>query len=735
MRRGYRCVFILAALFACACVSGCKSGGTTALTVTTSSLPNGAIGTSYTPALTAVGGTPGYTWSQSLGGVMPGGVTFTSTGNFTGTPTAAGTFGPYVFQVMDSTGASAPSAPLSITITNAGLTIVSSSLPQGTVNVAYSFTLVATGGAPPYTWTQASGGAMPPGLSNITSGGVIAGTPTSTGTFGPYVFTVTDSANATATSAFLTITIGLPTTSSCLPLGNESALNSASPYAFLIKGTDGSGNPVDIAGSFTPDGSGGLVNATADYNGFTNGPVQMQVNLAASSYSFGSSTLGCLALVFSGPVGGAVNARSAGTAPRLPHGSLKRAASARASATQASSPSFVQFSFSLGGFDGTLYHTGRIMESDNTGGGTNASGFLHVQDLSSFSLASMQPNYAFGVDGWAAGSPGVFRTALAGSFSNSSGSLSAGFADLNSGGAPSGELTGGSGTLSSSIDATTGRGTGTYTIPADAGNFTFDFVFYVLNGSDFILLSTDSPVAVGSAPLLSGRALASSATFAAGALNGSYLLASQGLAAGGSTAGNLAEIGTLQATSAGAIPTATLYVNDAGAFSTTPYSNAGYNVEASSGRVSVTGLTATPPVIYLTAPGTTDDDIAGFLVGSDTQASSGVIVTQSAGAPAFLLSSISGNYAAGTQEDVDGLNGTALGAFSFAGTGQYSSIQTTSGSVAAPPSSGTVAINPDGSSSLNNGSFPFVTNGNLIFAIPSSGDPFLYVFTMGTLPD
>jgi hypothetical protein len=735
MRRAYRFVFLLVLLFVCACVSGCKSGGTTILTVTTTSLPNGAIGTLYSPALNAVGGTPGYTWSQSSGGAMPGGVTFTSTGNFTGTPTAAGTFGPYVFQVTDSNGASASSAALSITITNAGLLIVTSSLPQGTANLAYSFTLVASGGAPPYTWTQASGGGMPPGLSNITDSGVIAGTPTSTGTFGPYVFTVTDSANASATSAFLTITIGLPTTSSCLPLGNESALSSANPYAFLLKGTDGSGNPVDIAGSFTPDGSGGLVNATADYNGFTNGPAQLQVNLAASSYSFGSSTLGCLALVFSGPVGGAVGASSAGMAPRLPHGSIKRAAGAKASATEVFAPSFVQFSFSLGGFDAILYHTGRIMESDNTGGGTNASGFLHAQDPTSFSIASMQPNFAFGVDGWTASSPGVFRTALAGTFSNSSGALSAGFADLNSGGTPSGELTGGSGTLNSSIDATTGRGTGTYTIPNTAGNLTFDFAFYILNGSDVILLSTDSPVAAGSTPLLSGRALASSVTFAAGAFNGAYLLASQGLAASGATVGNLAEIGTLNATSAGVIPTATLYVNDAGTFSTTPYSNASYTVEAASGRVSVTGLTATPPVVYLTAPGTTDDGIAGFLVGGDIGASSGVLVAQSAGTPAFLLSTISGNYAAGTQGDVDGLNGTALGTFSFTGSGQYSSTQTTSGSVSTPPSSGTIAINPDGSGSLNSGAFPFVTNGKIIFAIPTSGDPLLYVFTAGTAPN
>ncbi|HXC46714.1 MAG TPA: hypothetical protein VNU20_00385 [Candidatus Sulfotelmatobacter sp.] len=735
MRRGYRCAFFLFVLFACIQASGCKSGGTTALTVTTTSLPNAVIGTPYSATLTASGGTPGYTWSQVSGGPMPGGISLASTGAFNGIPTVTGTFGPYVFQVTDSTGASVSSGNLSITTTTGGLSIVTGSLPQGVVNSAYSFTLAASGGAPPYTWTQASGPTMPPGLAGITSGGLIAGTPTATGTYGPYVFTVTDSANAKVTSSFLTITITLPSASSCLPLGNESALTSATPYAFLLQGTDGSGNPIDIAGSFTPDGSGGIVNATADYNGFTSGPVHLQVNPGSSTYSFGSSSLGCLALVFSGPVAGAINATSAGSAAHLPHSSVLRASTTKAFAAATSTLSFVQFSFALSGFDGTFYHTGRIIESDNAGGGTNASGFLHAQLPSAFSFSSMQSNYAFGLAGWAAASAGLFRTAIAGTFANSSGALSAGFADLNSGGTPSGELTGGSGTLNSSIDATTGRGTGTYTIPAAGGNLTFDFVFYILNGSDLILLSTDSPVPAGSAPLLSGRVLASNATYAVDALNGYYLLASQGLEASGTNTRNLAEIGTLNATSASAIPTATLYVNDAGTFSTTPYSNASYTVEAASGRVSITGLSTTPPIVYLTAPGTTDDGIAGFLVGSDTQASSGVIVAQSTTAPAYLLSSISGNYAASTQEDVDGLNGSALGAFSFTGTGQYSSTQSTTGSVSPPPNSGTIAVNSDGSGSLNNGSFPFVTNGNVIFAIPSSGDPLLYVFTVGTAPN
>lgn len=121
MRRGYRCAFFLAVLSACITLSGCKSGGTTILADATTSFPNAVIGTPYAATLTATGGTPGYTWSQISGGAMPAGISLASTGAFNGAPTAPGTFGPYVFQVTDSTGAVATSGGLSITTTNGGL--------------------------------------------------------------------------------------------------------------------------------------------------------------------------------------------------------------------------------------------------------------------------------------------------------------------------------------------------------------------------------------------------------------------------------------------------------------------------------------------------------------------------------------------------------------------------------------------------------------------------------------
>ena len=62
--------------------------------------------------------------------------------------------------------------------------------------------LEATGGTPPYSWTTSS--TLPAGTS-LSTGGVLSGTPTQTGTF-PITATVTDNASATASVSF-TLTV------------------------------------------------------------------------------------------------------------------------------------------------------------------------------------------------------------------------------------------------------------------------------------------------------------------------------------------------------------------------------------------------------------------------------------------------------------------------------------------------------------------------------------------------
>jgi len=61
------------------------------------------------------------------------------------------------------------------------LSIVTSTLPAGTVGASYSATLAASGGTGSYVWSIGVG-QLPPGLS-LSAAGAITGTPTTAGTF------------------------------------------------------------------------------------------------------------------------------------------------------------------------------------------------------------------------------------------------------------------------------------------------------------------------------------------------------------------------------------------------------------------------------------------------------------------------------------------------------------------------------------------------------------------------
>jgi len=140
-----------------------------------------------------------------------------------------------------------------------------------------------------------------------------------------------------------------------------------------------------------------------------------------------------------------------------------------------------------------------------------------------------------------------------------------------------------------------------------------------------------------------------------------------------------------------------------------------------------------PPVMYLTN-GSADDGIAGFLIGTDTEASSGEILRQSASLPNYVLANVCGNYAASEAEGVDGLNVAFLTSFTFTGRGGYTVTPQPTGARSNLPHLGMISIGADGSGNLDGGRFPFVTNGAVLFAIPDSGDPSLLVFTESAPP-
>ena len=196
------------------------------LSITTNSLPQGTANQSYSETLAATGGTGDYTWELANGSPnLPAGLTLNpSTGEISGIPTGTSSLS-HTFTVTDQT----PPTPQTKTKTlqliigaaTPPTTITPNSLPSGSVLQFYSTTLTASGGTGTLTWDLFSG-SLPVGL-NLSSAGVISGTPTTAGTSSP-TFRVRDSGNPQQSAQkTLSIKINLPAppsiTTTSLPAG------------------------------------------------------------------------------------------------------------------------------------------------------------------------------------------------------------------------------------------------------------------------------------------------------------------------------------------------------------------------------------------------------------------------------------------------------------------------------------------------------------------------------------
>ncbi len=191
-----------------------------ALKVTAATLPTGYVGTNYTTtSLAGTGGSgTGYTWTLASGSTLPMGLSLSTAGTISGKPTGVPATTSFSVQVTDSASNTATGL-FSITV-DAGVSITTATtLPMGYTGSNYSRQLAATGGTGTgYTWTVASGSTLPAGLT-LSSGGLLSGKPTATGT-PSFSITVSDSAENTATATFtMTIAAGVSIGSATLPVG------------------------------------------------------------------------------------------------------------------------------------------------------------------------------------------------------------------------------------------------------------------------------------------------------------------------------------------------------------------------------------------------------------------------------------------------------------------------------------------------------------------------------------
>ncbi|HUC03914.1 MAG TPA: putative Ig domain-containing protein [Acidimicrobiales bacterium] len=247
-----------------------------ALSVTTTSLPSGVVGTAYTTTtLEATGGTPSYTWSVTTGSLPAGLALSSSSGVLTGTPT--GTPGTTTFTVtVTDAGVPTQSATQSLSIDVTG-TITqgppTSDTTTTTASATYTSQLTTTGGIGTVTFTTTS---APDGL--LVSG---TGAVSTTGTLAADTYSVSgtdkDSNSDTGTWAFsvtvspVTITQGPPTSDTTTTTSSVNYTNLLTTTGGIgsvtFDTTSGAGDGLVVSGSGAVSTSGALGSDTYSISG------------------------------------------------------------------------------------------------------------------------------------------------------------------------------------------------------------------------------------------------------------------------------------------------------------------------------------------------------------------------------------------------------------------------------------------------------------------------------------
>lgn len=171
------------------------------LSIQTSELPSAQVGTSYLEDVVATGGDGNYTWSASS---LPPGLTLSSGGTISGTPTKGGQY-PVSLTVKDGESPTPQTATGTVTITvNYPPLSITGPSSLGPCNYlggnpgCPTAQLQATGGDGNYTWSATG---LPSGVT-VSSSGVFSGDPTEY-SGSPYTVTVTVT-DGTGTSASMT---------------------------------------------------------------------------------------------------------------------------------------------------------------------------------------------------------------------------------------------------------------------------------------------------------------------------------------------------------------------------------------------------------------------------------------------------------------------------------------------------------------------------------------------------
>ncbi len=192
------------------------------VTVNPATLPNGTVAATYNQTVTASGGAAPYTFAVTAG-ALPAGLSLSSGGILSGTPTAGGSF-TFTITATDSSPLPGPfsgNRAYTITIAPPTIALPATALPGGTLAVPYSAAISpASGGTSPYSYAVTAG-ALPAGLTLNPATGAITGTPSALGSFN-FSITATDSSTGTgpytATQNYAITVIDVPPVANAVSL-------------------------------------------------------------------------------------------------------------------------------------------------------------------------------------------------------------------------------------------------------------------------------------------------------------------------------------------------------------------------------------------------------------------------------------------------------------------------------------------------------------------------------------
>ena len=169
------------------------------ITVTNPIVTTGMAGAAFNQTFTQAGGNGTVTFSTVS--ALPTGLTLSSAGVLSGTPTVTGTF-PIVVKATDSNNCMGTGATYTLVISCQTITVTNPATATGTAGTAFSQTFTQAGGIGTTTFSTAS--ALPTGIT-LSAAGLLAGTPTQAGSF-PLVVKATDGNNCMGTANY-TLTI------------------------------------------------------------------------------------------------------------------------------------------------------------------------------------------------------------------------------------------------------------------------------------------------------------------------------------------------------------------------------------------------------------------------------------------------------------------------------------------------------------------------------------------------